>query len=295
MRTFSTIDFAIADEQDLMAFYYVIGRIILKQKDNKFFNVFRKLKFKMKLGYECFERGFKLSTLFRKAIEKTLDESEALAISNLQKHFLMSDGAPDYLSQGRSPDSQSEEEKKETKEEYDLKQCKKKERLAMYFREIEEGLECKDLQAYYNKYRQDKTGSYGASILWYRDVRESKLKFEVVHLKRNDRVSFADFIRMKKQRLPASIKFYINLAMKEKGLTAKGEITELMHEEQKATILKQKIEYYISFFNQSDALDLNKDSNLIEKERLKSDFIGEHFLMLHKSWRLKQKLFRLLK
>lgn len=53
MRHFSTLDFTILDENNLMAFLHVAGRLILNQSDSMFFDVFRKLKFKMKIGYEC--------------------------------------------------------------------------------------------------------------------------------------------------------------------------------------------------------------------------------------------------
>ena len=46
--------------------------------------IFRKLKFKMKLGYECWKRGCELQKLILDAIQKTLDESLDLATAKLQ-------------------------------------------------------------------------------------------------------------------------------------------------------------------------------------------------------------------
>ena len=53
LRLYSTLDFTISDTTHLMAFLHVLGRRFYKQKDNKFLSVFAKLKFKMKLSYEC--------------------------------------------------------------------------------------------------------------------------------------------------------------------------------------------------------------------------------------------------
>ena len=50
----------------------------------------------MKLGYECWRRECKLAELVKQAISKTIDESRALAIYNLQKHVKSDDGAPTY-------------------------------------------------------------------------------------------------------------------------------------------------------------------------------------------------------
>jgi len=52
----------------------------------------------MKLGYECWRRRCTLSELVKYAIERTIEEAEALAIANLQKYLSHSDGAPDYYS-----------------------------------------------------------------------------------------------------------------------------------------------------------------------------------------------------
>ena len=46
-------------------------------------SVIQKMKFKMKLGFECWKRSCTLVELVLQSIDKTLNESQALAISNL--------------------------------------------------------------------------------------------------------------------------------------------------------------------------------------------------------------------
>lgn len=81
----------------MMAFCHVMGRLILEQNlkkwkmpcrvpifhDSNFLFVYRRLKIRMKLGYECFRAGATISELFNKAIETTLNECEAVAIADL--------------------------------------------------------------------------------------------------------------------------------------------------------------------------------------------------------------------
>ena len=83
MRTFSTLDFVILDEGHMSAFLNVMGRLVEKQKDSQFMSVIQKMKFKMKLGFECWKRSCTLVELVLQSIDKTLNESQALAISNL--------------------------------------------------------------------------------------------------------------------------------------------------------------------------------------------------------------------
>jgi len=56
MRRFSTLDFIIKDDGHMMAFLNVIGRRVYQQTDSEFIKVFRKMKFKMKLSYECWRQ-----------------------------------------------------------------------------------------------------------------------------------------------------------------------------------------------------------------------------------------------
>ena len=62
----------------MTAFFHVVWRIVYKLKDSDFMDIFRKLKFKMKLGYECWRRGCELQQLILDAIKKTLKETLAL-------------------------------------------------------------------------------------------------------------------------------------------------------------------------------------------------------------------------
>ena len=56
MRRYSTLDFVVKNESHLMALLHCMGYCLYKQCDSAFMAVFRKLKFKMKLGYECWRQ-----------------------------------------------------------------------------------------------------------------------------------------------------------------------------------------------------------------------------------------------
>lgn len=101
MRRYSTLDFVIKDETHMFHFFnYVYGHIYhLQDEKSEYMRVFRWIKFKMKLGFECWRRQCKLQDLIKQAIMQTIDESRALAIANLQKHLYPEppdDGAPVY-------------------------------------------------------------------------------------------------------------------------------------------------------------------------------------------------------
>ena len=85
MRRYSSLDFVIQDEDNLAAFFNYVWYTIYQQDDSKFMTVFRLLKFKMKIGYECWKRNCKLEELIKSAISKTIEESRILSLYNLQK------------------------------------------------------------------------------------------------------------------------------------------------------------------------------------------------------------------
>ena len=58
----------------MMALLNVIGRRVYYQKNSKFMSIYRNLKFKMKLGYECWKQDCKFSDLVVEAISKTIEE-----------------------------------------------------------------------------------------------------------------------------------------------------------------------------------------------------------------------------
>lgn len=53
VREFSTLDFIVRDEGHLQALFYYAWSNIYALTESKFMSVYRKLKFKMKLAYEC--------------------------------------------------------------------------------------------------------------------------------------------------------------------------------------------------------------------------------------------------
>ena len=60
LRRYSTLDFQIKDELHAIAFFHVAWRAVYKVEDSEFMSVYRRLKFKMKLGYNCWKRGCEL-------------------------------------------------------------------------------------------------------------------------------------------------------------------------------------------------------------------------------------------
>ena len=83
MRRYSTLDLRVKNENDMMALIHVLGRHVYKQTDSAFMGVYHKLRFKMKLGYECWKKNCELSKLVLGAIKKTIDETKALAIATV--------------------------------------------------------------------------------------------------------------------------------------------------------------------------------------------------------------------
>lgn len=90
MRKFSWIDFVVPDNDDMMALLHVSVRLIKKDETSEFFKFFRNLKFKMKLGYECWRRNCILPELFREAIAQTIAEKEELAVDRLKRYIAKS-------------------------------------------------------------------------------------------------------------------------------------------------------------------------------------------------------------
>ena len=91
MRKFSWIDFVVPDNDDMMALLHVSVRLIKKDETSEFFKMFRYLKFKMKLGYECWRRNCMMPELFREAIAQTIAEKEELAVDRLKRYIAKSE------------------------------------------------------------------------------------------------------------------------------------------------------------------------------------------------------------
>jgi hypothetical protein len=70
----STLNFVIKDEGHMMAFLHYTGRKLYHQTDSAIVSVFLKLRFKMKLGYECWLLRSQPYTIVVNAIQKTLNE-----------------------------------------------------------------------------------------------------------------------------------------------------------------------------------------------------------------------------
>ena len=64
----TTLDLVIKDMCNLMALLCVLGRIIFAQTDYAYMGIYTKLKFKMKLSYECWKKKTSLDRLVIDAI-----------------------------------------------------------------------------------------------------------------------------------------------------------------------------------------------------------------------------------
>ena len=79
MRRYSTLDFVVKDEANMMALLHVTGRQFYNQADSDFLRIFRMLKMKMKMGYECWHKGKDFKDLVLESIDKTIEEKLTLA------------------------------------------------------------------------------------------------------------------------------------------------------------------------------------------------------------------------
>ena len=83
----------------------VMSRIIYGEIciDATYRRLYNKLKFRMKLGYECWQKQIDIKDLFFTAIKKTLVENLKVAIKELQDFIHTKDGVP-YLNLNDSND-----------------------------------------------------------------------------------------------------------------------------------------------------------------------------------------------
>ena len=91
----NTLDFVIKDEESMMSLLVVISRLVYGiDRDTSYREIYSKLKFKMKLSYQCWQQKQDLRELVCSAIQKTLDESLKLATKELQDFLQNKDGVP---------------------------------------------------------------------------------------------------------------------------------------------------------------------------------------------------------
>lgn len=95
-RPNSTLDLVIKDQGHMMAFLNVLGRRLYRQTDDAFLQVFKKLRFKMKLGYECWRTRSCIKKVVLRAIRRTVREKKVLATVGIQKFLYEEDGAPSF-------------------------------------------------------------------------------------------------------------------------------------------------------------------------------------------------------
>lgn len=178
----------------MKAFFHVAWRAVYGQKDSEFMDVYRKLKFKMKLGYECWKRGCELQKLILDAIEKTLDESLALSTAKLQKFVKMDDGVPDQYGaakSGMTPTSIQIQNEGNEEENRRLMLFQ----VAKHLQKVAYGMEYEDLQKFITiqKFRQQE--SFGLALVQFYEALTAKRRLEYVLLRKKNKVSLFDHLK----------------------------------------------------------------------------------------------------
>ena len=79
-----------------MALLCVLGHTILAQTDTSFMEAYIKLKFKMKLSYECWKNKTNFDQLVMQAIEKTVAEKFIFARNDIHKFLSNEDGGAPF-------------------------------------------------------------------------------------------------------------------------------------------------------------------------------------------------------
>lgn len=68
----TTLDLVIECGPSLLALIHVVHRHIYQCRDNEFLYLYKMMKFKMKLAYECWIKKIRLGELIQRAIFKTI-------------------------------------------------------------------------------------------------------------------------------------------------------------------------------------------------------------------------------
>lgn len=91
----TTFDIVVKDNRNLMALLAVMSRKVMHPvADDSYIKLFIKLKFKMKLSYECWAQKTTLDKLVLQAIERSVAEKFVFARSELQGFLSNEDGVP---------------------------------------------------------------------------------------------------------------------------------------------------------------------------------------------------------
>lgn len=206
-----TIDFVVKDEGQCMALLNFAGRVAYHQTDSDFLTVFRKLKFKMKLGYECWRQGLRLQDIANKAIEKTLREKRLVVVASIQKYIFAEDGVPTYSQYSRNVKSNQESVTEE--------QALHKQRIMQLVKQIQQlefGIRHLDLSNYVRQLTtqgSSEAETYGHAVFNFSIVREQIKALEVV-VHKAQKASFFDFFKSLPsfmRTLPMSFQFYTNM------------------------------------------------------------------------------------
>ena len=89
-----TLDFVVKDEGHMMALLNILGRSVYGCQDGSFLKLYMQLKFKAKLGYECWRKHKSLRSLVMQAILQSVKEMALISANKLNNLLIHADGVP---------------------------------------------------------------------------------------------------------------------------------------------------------------------------------------------------------
>ena len=175
--------------EHMTAFFHVAWCAIYGLDESQLMNTFHQLKFKMKLGYECWRRGCELPVLILEAINTTLNESMALSTYKLQKYVNLDLSSPIVL-QNKKSSKVSFERLHCSRERSTIdKQRKSQMQVAQYLLTIENSMQHPELHEFIMMQKILKVESFGLSIVQFYEARTAKKKLDHIMLRKSKRVS----------------------------------------------------------------------------------------------------------
>ena len=240
--------------------------------------LYTKLKFKMKLGYECWQRQIDLKDLVFTAIKKTLVENYKVAIKELQDFIHTKDGVP-YLNLNESGDQKESHVESPSNDLHQL--------TALAIVKLNEG----ELD-YYTLYEfiesccpqqldEKKQLDFSDVIFNYWDAKDDLIQQENFYLQvsisRKCTNLLGEIANVKASALPLSRRFYVRAVKQDKSKN----LIKLQME----SLGKDPRPFYHEFFNQLH--DMTKKKKM--KTRDIEKFITDNLLMVSRGTNLATK------
>ena len=80
----------------MMALLHILSRSVYNLQDNAILKLYMQLKFKAKLGYECWRKRKSFKSLVLSAILKSVKELALISANNLNSLLVHADGVPQF-------------------------------------------------------------------------------------------------------------------------------------------------------------------------------------------------------